>query len=152
MATITPYETRAGKRYRVRYRKPDHSQTDKRGFRTKREAEIFAASIEVAKATGAFVDATAGRSTVGSLGTTWLAHKAHMKPSARNSLQVSWRVYVEPQWGNRAVSTIRHSEVQAWVTAMTSGTAQTAHRTPGPRGASTVIRAYGILAAVLDVA
>jgi integrase len=152
MATITPYETKSGKRYRVRYRKPDHSQTDKRGFTTKREAELFAASIEVAKATGAFVDATAGRSTVGALGTAWLAHKAHMKPSARNSLQISWRVYVEPQWGSRSVSTIRHSEVQAWVTAMTSGTARTAHHNPGARGASTVIRAYGILAAVLDVA
>lgn len=43
MATITAYETTAGKRYRVRYRKPDHSQTDRRGFRTKREAQLFLA-------------------------------------------------------------------------------------------------------------
>jgi len=53
VASITPYETSAGKRYRVRYRKPDHSQTDKRGFTTKREAELFLASVEVAKSTGA---------------------------------------------------------------------------------------------------
>ena len=33
MATIEPYETKAGKRYRVRYRTPGRGQTDKRGSR-----------------------------------------------------------------------------------------------------------------------
>jgi len=37
MGSVTPYETSRGRRYRVRYRKPDHKQTDKRGFRTKRD-------------------------------------------------------------------------------------------------------------------
>ena len=55
-------------RYRVRYRKPDHLQTTKRGFRTKREAELFLASIEVSIARGEFVDATAARETIGVLG------------------------------------------------------------------------------------
>ncbi len=32
MGSVTPYETAAGKRYRVRYRTPDRRQTDKRGF------------------------------------------------------------------------------------------------------------------------
>ena len=64
MASITPYETSAGKRYRVRYRKPDHSQTDKRGFRTKREAELFLASVEVAKSTGRYIDPTRARVTI----------------------------------------------------------------------------------------
>ena len=41
MATIELYETKAGKRYRVRYRTPGRGQTDKRGFKTKREAEAF---------------------------------------------------------------------------------------------------------------
>lgn len=36
--SITAYETAQGRRYRVRYRKPDKSQTDKRGFKTKKEA------------------------------------------------------------------------------------------------------------------
>ena len=38
MGSVTAYETAAGKRYRVRYRKPDHGQTDKRGFKTKKAA------------------------------------------------------------------------------------------------------------------
>ena len=38
--SIEAYETKAGTRYRVRYRKPDRSATDKRGFKTKKEAYI----------------------------------------------------------------------------------------------------------------
>ena len=50
MATISSYTTTKGQtRYRVRYRTPEHRQTDKRGFTTKRDAERFAASVEVAK-------------------------------------------------------------------------------------------------------
>lgn len=47
MGSITPYESANGKCCRVRYRKPDRSQTDKHGFRSKREAELFLASVEV---------------------------------------------------------------------------------------------------------
>ncbi|WP_410477433.1 Arm DNA-binding domain-containing protein [Microbacterium sp. ANT_H45B] len=54
--SITPYETAGGRRHRVRYRKPDKSQTDKRGFRTKKEAELFLASVTVSKATGEYFD------------------------------------------------------------------------------------------------
>jgi Arm DNA-binding domain len=39
----------------TRYRTPDHRQTDKRGFRTKRDAEQFAATVEVAKMRGEYV-------------------------------------------------------------------------------------------------
>ena len=40
MANITRYRTAKGEnRYRVRYRKPDGTQTDKRGFRRKIDAE-----------------------------------------------------------------------------------------------------------------
>ena len=55
MATIEPYETSGGKRYQVRYRTPERTQTKKRGFRTKREAEQFAASVEVQKYRGEFI-------------------------------------------------------------------------------------------------
>jgi hypothetical protein len=52
MGTIEAYETARGKRYRVRYRTPDHKQTDKRGFRTKRDADLFLASVEVSASGG----------------------------------------------------------------------------------------------------
>jgi integrase len=151
MGSISAYETAAGKRYRVRYRKPDHSSTDKRGFRTRREAELFLANIEVSKARGEYVDPTGARVTVGTLGSAWLASQTHLKPSALEPIEISWRLFVEPVWGSRGVSTIRHTEVQAWVSSMTAGTAVTGHsKPPGPRSASVVLRAYGILAGILD--
>jgi hypothetical protein len=53
MATIEKYQTVSGApRYRVRYRTPDNRQTDKR-FTTKRDAEAFAATVEVSKMRGA---------------------------------------------------------------------------------------------------
>ena len=69
--SITPYETASGKRYRVRYRKPDKAQTDKRGFKTKREAELFLASVTVSKAKGEYVDPSEGRKTLGMFAKTW---------------------------------------------------------------------------------
>jgi hypothetical protein len=65
MGSITAYQTTDGKRYRVRYRKPDRSQTDKRGFTTKRDAELYLASVEVRMATGEFIDAKASQVTIG---------------------------------------------------------------------------------------
>jgi hypothetical protein len=49
MAVVHAYETKRGKRYRVRYRTPDNRQTDKRGFKRKRDAEQFANTVEVSK-------------------------------------------------------------------------------------------------------
>lgn len=74
--TITPYETADGRRYRVRYRKADSSQTDKRGFATKREAELFLSAVTVRKATGEYIDPILARVTVGDLAGKWLAAQA----------------------------------------------------------------------------
>jgi hypothetical protein len=52
MGSVAAYTTNGGKRYRVRYRTPDRRQTDKRGFRTKHDAEQFLASVEVSMGRG----------------------------------------------------------------------------------------------------
>src|SRR3954451_20176125 len=142
MAGVEAYQTAHGRRYRVRYRKPDRTQTDKRGFRTRRDAELFLASIEVSIARGEFVDAGAARATIGELGSSWIRNQTHLKPSYWRTLESTWRRHVEPRWGMVAVSAVRHSEVQSWVSGITE------------RGlsASTALRAYGILAAILDTA
>lgn len=51
----------------------------------------------------------------------------------------AWRVHVQPRWGDVVVSDIRRTAVQQWVADLS-----------GERGATTVIRAYGVLAAILD--
>ncbi|THG30116.1 tyrosine-type recombinase/integrase [Naasia lichenicola] len=141
MGTISSYATTAGKRYRVRYRKPDHSQTDKRGFRTKREAEIFLASTEVTKATGQYIDASESRVTIDALGVVWMASQQHLKPSSQAVIEVAWRIHVQPVWGNRRLGDIKHSEVQTWVSNLAAR-----------RSASVTIRAFGVLAGIIDVA
>ena len=89
MATIEPYETSGGKRYQVRYRTPERTQTTKRGFKTKREAEQFAASVAVQKYRGEFISHQAGQATIGELGSGWLARQcAHLKPSSLKALEV----------------------------------------------------------------
>ncbi|MBT8162728.1 site-specific integrase [Arthrobacter terricola] len=149
MATIESYETKAGRRYRVRYRKPDRSQTDKRGFRTKRDAELFLASVEVSKARGEFIDATAARALIGPLGAAWLARQTHLKPSSYRPVESAWRNHVEPRWGSVAVADVRKTAVQQWVSEMTLGDLDAAPARK-PKGATLVIRAYGVLAAILD--
>ena len=145
MATIEPYETSAGRRYRVRYRKPDRSQTDKRGFRTKRDAELFLASVEVSKARGEFVDATAAKAVIGVLGAEWLSRQTHLKPSSFRPVESAWRNHVLPTWGSVAVADIRRTAVQQWVSELSAGA-----NGGKPKGATLVIRAYGVLAAILD--
>lgn len=141
MASIEPYSTKAGKRYRVRYRKPDHSQGAKRGFRTKRDAELYLASVEISKARGEFVEHGAARTTIAELGQAWLLTQTHLKPSTHRTVADAWRLRVEPRWGRYPVSGIQHSEVQAWVSELSAS-----------RSATVVIRSFGVLAAILDVA
>lgn len=141
MGTIEPYETSAGRRYRVRYRTPNHKQTTKRGFRTKRDADLYLASVEVSKAKGEYIEASAARERVGTVGVVWLANQTHLKPSSLRPVEVAWRVHVEPVWGQVAVGDIRHSDVQSWIS-----------RLSAEKGATTVLRAYGVLAGILDVA
>jgi hypothetical protein len=116
MATIETYETKSGKRYRVRYRTPGRGQTDKRGFKKKREAEAFAATVEVSKMRGEYVAPSHARVTVGELGPAWLdRQRGHLKPSAYRPLEVAWRLRIEPRWANVAVGDIRPTAVQQWV-------------------------------------
>lgn len=118
MATITPYETRAGRRYRVRYRKPDGKQTDKRGFTTKRDAQMFLNSVEVDKSQGTYIDPTAGRTRVRDLWPIYEAGAQGLKPTTLYSKEIAWRIRVQPAFGEREVSSIRPSEVMTWVSGM----------------------------------
>ena len=140
MATIEPYATAKGeRRYRVRYRTPDRRQTDKRGFRTKRDAEAFAATVEVSKLRGEYIDPAAARETVGALGRAWIGRQGHLKPSTFRPLESAWRIHVQPRWGAVPLAAMRRSEVQAWVSELATR-----------KSATTVIRVYGVLASILD--
>lgn len=141
MGSIHPYTTAAGKRmYRISYRAPDQSQRTKRGFRTKRDAELALAQVAIAKSRGEFIDPIAAAVTVDTLGEEWLQHRRGvLKPSSFRPLESAWRKHVQPKWGGRAVGSVRHSEVQSWVSSIAGGS-------------TTVRRAQGVLAGILDMA
>lgn len=148
MATIESYPTKAGTRYRVRYRTPDRRTTSKRGFTTKRDAKAFAATVEVRKMSGDFIPESAGRATISEIAVTWqqLA-EANLAPGSWRNYETAWRVHVEPKWGRTQVRDITLLGVETWLATMPR-----ADRKPGRPSAPTVERAYTVLLAVLDIA
>ena len=149
----------AGRRYRVRWRDDTtHRQVEKRGFKTKRDAELFLARTEVARSDGSYTNPAAAKATVRELGTEWLRNKRHsLKASSYSSLETSWRVYVLPRWSDTRIGDIRASQVEQWIRELSEGTAPTSRtKSSGvagiPRSATVVYRALGVLAGILDTA
>jgi integrase len=141
MATIEAYETSTGaKRYMVRYRTPQRTQTKKRGFKTKRDAQEFASTVEVEKMTGAYVAPSLGLITVGELAPAWLSRKqSDVAPSNYRTLESAWRIHVKPVWGATRVADVDLAAVERWIATMRKASAPTI-----------VIRAYGVLSGILD--
>lgn len=141
MGSITSYDTGKGRRYRAHYRDLDRRNREKAGFVRKKDAEEYLAGILVSAMRGEYVDPSNGKLSIRDLGVVWLANQGHLKPSSLRPVEIAWRLHVEPAWGARRIGEIRHSDVQAWLTSWGKG-----------RSATTVLRAYGVLAAILDVA
>lgn len=141
--TIRKYSTKKGTYYEVRYRTPDGRSTGKRGFARKMDADAWGAEhVTTAKAVGTYVHPTAGRAAVQDLWPAWIAAKqVRSKPAYIESLEGAWRKHVQPAWGARQVGSIRHAEVQEWVTSMSS-----------QYSASVVLRAAGMLRSMLTTA
>ena len=140
MGSAYAYDTKAGKRWEARYRKPDGKTARKGGFLRKRDAEAYIAEVEVSKSAGTYIAPSDAHATIAALGVDWLvAHEAAVKPSTYHSDESSWRIHVEPRWGARRVGSIRHTEVAAWIAELAA--------TKSP---TTVKRCHGVLASILD--
>lgn len=144
MATIERYQTTSGTMlYAVRYRTPDRRTTYRRGFATKKAAQAYANGVEVRKMTGEYVMPSLGRVTVGELATDWLARKKQATAvSHYRMLESAWRVHVKPRWGSVSVADVDVLGIEAWITSMGAKGA----------GATTVLRAHGVLSGVLGAA
>lgn len=141
VATIEKYQDASGAtRYMVRYRQPNQKQTKKRGFRTTRDAKEFAATVEVRKMEGQYVAPSLGRVTVADIAPIWLSRKeSDVAKSNYRMLESAWRVHVEHRWGAVLLSDIDLADVESWIAELRRD-----------RGATTVIRSYGVLAGILD--
>ena len=146
MATVSKYQNASGATlYRVRYRTPEHGETQKRGFQTKKAAEAFANKVEVSKLDGSYVAPSNARITLGELGPAWLARqRGHLKPSGYVVMETTWRLRVQPRWGKVALGDIRPSAVQAWLSDLGRGSGDTK-----PLGAAAVKRTHFVLARIL---
>ena len=136
MASEHEYRTRRGERlWRVAYRDAEGEQHTKRGFKRKRDATDYAARMLASVNDGDYIDPQLGKISVSRLAAIWLeGKKGAVKPKYWYNLESAWRVHVAPKWGRRQVGKIRHSEVQAWVSAMSA-----------ERSATIVRRAYDVL-------
>lgn len=141
MATIEPYDTKSGKRYRVRYRTPDRRQTDKRGFRTKKAAQDFAATVEVEKLTGSYVPPSAGRVTVALYGEQWFTSKVNLSASTRARYRSALDVHILPVFGSTPIADVTRPLLRNWITAMSATSS-----------AATVRKNVGVMHQILEQA
>ena len=98
MDTVTPYESAKSRRYRVRYRKPDHTEAEKRGFTTTREAQLYLSMVTVSKSKGEYIDPTSSSVPVRMFADSWLRSKQPpmSKPSYCVTLERAWKNHVAP--------------------------------------------------------
>lgn len=141
MATIESYETKAGKRYRVRYRTPDRRQTDERGFKTKQDAEAFAATVEVEKLTGSYVSPSAGRITLGEVAELWIAGKVNLSASTASRYRSALDVRILPTFRTKPIADLTRERLRRWVSEMSATSS-----------AATVRKNVGVLSQILDQA
>lgn len=104
-----------GKRWRVRY--VDDTGKERRPlFEKKIDAERFDANVRADVSRGQYVDPNAGKLTLRSYATSWLAAQT-FDESTRDVVGVRLRVHVYPTLGDVELRTLaqRPSLVQAWV-------------------------------------
>jgi integrase len=114
MASISAYVTTSGKRYRVIYRRPDHRQTQKRGFKNKREAELFLANTEVDKSRGAYIDPSKSRVLIGEWLDAWMESRSDWRPTSRERARGTVEFHIKPQLGKYPLGALDHKTVQTW--------------------------------------
>ena len=90
--------------------------------------------------TGSYIAPSLGMITVGELAPMWLNRKeSDVAPSNYRTLESAWRVHVAPVWATTRLADVDTVAVQSWIATMGRSS-----------GATIVIRAYGVLAAILD--
>ncbi|PVY29911.1 site-specific integrase [Williamsia muralis] len=143
MSSVEKYLLKDGStKYKVRYRDDTGSQRQKKGFRTKRDANLYAATVETTKAAGLWVDPSAGKITVGVLYGQYTQGLSHLKKTTQATREVTWKTHVEPRWADKEVGSVKPSQVRSWVTELQANGAKVA----------TIENAIGVLRGVLAVA
>jgi integrase len=118
MGSVKPYETAKGRKYRVQYRRPDQRPTQKRGFRTKREAELFLATVEVDVSQGRYIEPSLARVTVAEWMQTWLAARGDLRATTRSRVSLIIHKHIEPELGPIRIGNLSRLQIQEWASAL----------------------------------
>jgi hypothetical protein len=103
-----------GQRYRVRYIGPDGRERSK-SFpdREKGKAEAFKATLEADMLRGTYIDPDAGRMSLRTFATEWLAGQT-LEETTREAMESRFRVHVYPHLGDKELRAISPSVVRSW--------------------------------------
>lgn len=118
MSSLHRYAVADGStRWEVRYRTSDGVQRKKKAFKTKKEASLYAASVETSLARGEYVDPAKARGvTVEDLYTRWFSQQGgFLKQTTLASREWTYATHVRPRWGDTEVGKVQPSDVKAWV-------------------------------------
>jgi integrase len=120
MASVKPRNLKRiknGKRVRVwdvEYRDPFH-RARSRTFKTKAQADDFAAAVEHDKAKGTWTDPRRGKVLLSDWAQEWLTSKVDLRMSSRARLEGILREHILPAFGSRQLRSITNAEIRAWV-------------------------------------
>jgi integrase len=135
MASIS----RRGDVWRARFRGPDDRERA-RHFDRKVDAQRWLDEQTAAIITGQYVDPKAGRVTFRDYAEQWRASQVH-RPVTQAYVETNLRRHVYPVLGDKPLSSVLSSDVQAWVKGMTATLA-----------ASTVGTVHGVVAGIFRAA
>ena len=103
--------------YDVRLRAPN-GRHYKRSFRTKKEAQDFAAKERVDQGQGTWVDPHEGKIRFSEYSTTWLRTRATIRPRTRDLYEIQLRLHILPTFGEFEIASITNAKVRAWHSAL----------------------------------
>jgi integrase len=109
-----------GLQWQARWR-DDTGRQRKENFRRRTDAEARVATAVTDVLRGEYIDTRAGRATFRDIAEAWRAAQPH-RPTTAKAVEQHLRRYAYPAFGQRRVAAIRPSEVQAWVTSLTTAT------------------------------
>jgi integrase len=112
---VASIDKRPDGKWRVRWREYPGGPQRTRHFGRKVDAERFLDGIRGDLARGVYVDPAAGRATFGAYAEQWRTMQVQHRPTTSRQVEGNLRRHVLPFFGDRALSSVRPSDVQAWV-------------------------------------
>ncbi|HWI41998.1 MAG TPA: site-specific integrase [Nocardioides sp.] len=100
-------------KWRARYRDSSGRQ-HARHFATKKGAQNWLDEVTASVVTGQYVDPKAGRMTFKAYAEQWRAAQVH-RPTSAAHVETMLRLHAYPTLGDRPLSSVLPSEIQAWV-------------------------------------